>query len=185
MPTHSSASCQRTVLMEHSLAPLHSSGRFRGLTSNDAVTPVSPRCRSVSSPGSGRGQEGWEPRQSGAMESCVLGTSLFPADGLSLWPCPWRTLQVPPVAVAPERALCTRPFGKRVAVGMPQQAPACLSQPPGGCGPPRLPGAHCCAADQIPKLPHTASLTSTGLPPPCRVRQEEPWAGGREAWVLA
>lgn len=180
--------------MEHSLAPLYSSVRFRGLTSNDAVTPVSPRCPSVYPPGSGRGQEGWEPRQSGAVESCVLGTSLFPADGLSLWPCPWRTLQVPPMAVArqaslvtvsPERAPCTRPFGKRVAVGMPQQAPASISQPPGGCGPPRLQGAHCRAADQIPKLPHTASLTSTGLPPPCRVRQEEPWAGGREAWFLA
>ena len=72
------------------------------------------------------------------------------------------SLRVPASAVAPqvslvpgspERVLCTRPFGKGVAVGVPQQASDSVSQPPGGCGPPCLPGAHCSTVDQIPKLP--------------------------------
>lgn len=129
--------------MERSLAPLQSLVRSRGFTSSDSVTPVSPwhpsirRAQHLAVSFLGRGQEGTGAL---AMRYCVFGTSLFPADRLSIWLCPWRTLQVSPVAVAAlaslvtvsaDRALCTRPCGKRVAVGVLLQAPASISRPLG------------------------------------------------------
>lgn len=144
---------ENVVLTEHSPAPLHCLVRLQGLTSNDAVSPwrLSMPLPRVWARSGGTGAL--------TIKSLVFGTSLFPADGLSLWLCPCKPLQVSPVAGAPQaslvtgpadRAPCTWPRGKRVAFGVLPHAPASISQPLGGYGPSCLPEACCSAADQIP-----------------------------------